>query len=123
MSSDWLAQLYGAKYINLETYRESGEAVQTPVWFVISNDTVYVATPPTTGKVRRLERNKRVRIAPCNFKGETRGDWVGATAYFASQSETEQAIALRKKKYGLMARLIGMAVYRKGAPVVIGIRA
>ncbi|MEO9307516.1 MAG: PPOX class F420-dependent oxidoreductase [Nitrososphaera sp.] len=122
MSSDKLGQFRNAKCINLETYRKNGQAVQTPVWYVIDNDAIYVATPATTGKIKRLTVNKHVRIVPCNFRGDPKGDWIEAEAYFANKLESEKAIALRKKKYGLMARLIQIAVYKKGTPVVFGIK-
>lgn len=110
------------KYLNLETYKNNGQSVKTPVWFVIDSGIIYIATPSTTGKVKRLNRSKNVRIAPSDLKGKLKGDWIDATAYFANESESKQAIKLRKKKYGLMALLVGISVYRKGTPVVIGIR-
>ena len=122
MPSDKLAAFLTEKHLNLETYRSNGHAVKTPVWFVINNDVIYVATPSTTGKVKRLNHNKNVRIAPSDLKGKLKGDWIYATAYFADKSESAQAIKLRKKKYGIMAILVGISVYRKGTPVVIGIR-
>ena len=122
MSSDKLAAFLTEKHLNLETYRNNGQAVKTPVWFVIDNDIIYVTTPSTTGKVKRLNHNKNVRIAPSDLKGKLKGDWIGATAYFANESESTQAIKLRKKKYGLMAILVGISVYRKGTPIVIGIK-
>lgn len=122
MSSGKITPFLDEKYLNLETYRKNGQAVRTPVWFVIDDGTIYVTTPSTTGKVKRLNHNKNVRIVPSNIKGKPNGDWVDATAYFANKSESSQAIKLRKKKYGLMAKLIGLSVYRKGTPVVIGIK-
>lgn len=122
MSSGNLAAFLTQKYLNLETYRSNGQAVKTPVWFVINNDVIYVTTPSTTGKVKRLNHNKNVRIAPSDLKGKLKGDWIDAVAYFANESESKQAIKLRKKKYGLMAILVGISVYRKGTPVVIGIK-
>lgn len=122
MSSDNLTEFLKEKYLNLETYRNDGHAVQTPVWFVINDGVIYVTTPSTTGKVKRLNRNKNVRIVPSDLKGRPKGNWIAATAYFANESESEQAIRLRKKKYGLMAKLVNISVYRKGIPVVIGIK-
>ena len=110
------------KYLNLETYRKNGQAVRTPVWFVINDGIIYVTTPSTTGKVKRLNHSKNIRVVPSNMKGTPKGDWVDATAYFANESESYQAIKLRKKKYGLIAKLIGLFAYRKGTPVVIGIK-
>ena len=122
MSSDMLTPFLDEKYLNLETYRKNNQAVRTPVWFVIDNGIIYVATPPAAGKVKRLTRSKNIRIVPSNMKGVPKGEWVDATAYFANESESSQAIKLRKKKYGIVATLIGLAVYRKGKPVVIGIK-
>lgn len=122
MSSSMITPFLDEKYLNLETYRKNGQAVRTPVWFVIDNEVIYVTTPSTTGKVKRLTHSKNIRIVPSNMKGTPKGDWVGATAYFANESESSQAIKLRKKKYGIMAKLIGLSVYRKGKPVVIGIK-
>ena len=120
--SDKISQLLEQKYVNLETYRKSGKAVCTPVWFVIENDTIYVITTKDTGKVKRLQNNQNVRIAPCGFKGELKGDWIPGNARLAEKDETEQAIKLRKKKYGFQARLVGVLVARKGTPVVIAIQ-
>ena len=122
MSSGMLAPFLDEKYLNLETYRKNGQTVSTPVWFVIDDGIIYVATSSTTGKVKRLNHNKNVRIVPSNMKGTPKGNWVDATAYFANEFESSQAIKLRKRKYGLMARLICLSVYRKSIPVVIGIK-
>ena len=121
MSSDKITAFLDEKYLNLETYKNNGQAVKTPVWFVVNDGTIYIATPSTAGKVKRLNHHKNVRIVPSDLKGKPKGDWIDATAYFANESESDQAIKLRKKKYGLMARLIGIAVYKKGVPIVIGI--
>jgi len=118
---DRTEQFLNHKYVNLETYRKSGKAVCTPVWFVVDNDTVYVVTTKETGKVKRLRNNQSVRIAPCGFRGELKGEWVSGTARFAEKDESEKALALRKKKYGLQARLVGAIVARKGEPAVIAI--
>ena len=122
MSSGAMTPFLDSKYLNLETYRKNGQAVRTPVWFVINNGIIYVTTPSTTGKVKRLTHDKNVRIVPSDINGKPKGDWVDATAYFANESESSQAIKLRKKKYGIMAKLIGLFAYRKGIPVVIGIK-
>ncbi|TBR21686.1 MAG: PPOX class F420-dependent oxidoreductase [Candidatus Nitrosotenuis sp.] len=116
-----VSQFSDKKYINLETYRKSGKAVCTPVWFVVHNDTIYIITTKETGKVKRIRNNQAVRVAPCGFRGEIKGEWVSGTARFAEKDESEKALALRKKKYGLQARLVGAIVARKGEPVVIAI--
>ena len=122
MSSGMITPFLDEKYLNLETYRKNGQAVRTPVWFIIDNGVIYVTTPSTAGKIKRLTHSKNIRIVPSNMRGTPKGDWVGAIAYFANESESSQAIKLRKKKYGIKAKLIDLCVYRKGKPTVIGIK-
>lgn len=50
-----LDEIKSKKYILLETYRKNDQAVQTPVWFVVKNDLVYVVTRSQTGKAKRLK--------------------------------------------------------------------
>jgi PPOX class probable F420-dependent enzyme len=108
MAADKLAELSEHKYINLETYRKNGQPVDTPVWFMIDNNLVYVVTSSETGKVKRLRNNTAVRIMPSGFRGEPKGEWIDGKARFAEGSEAERAIQLRKKRYGLLARLVGI---------------
>jgi PPOX class probable F420-dependent enzyme len=122
MSSDKLAQLENQMHINLETYKKSNQAVKTPVWFVINNGQIYVTTLPHTGKVKRIKNNQNVRIMVCGMRGEPKGEWISGTARFADESESETAVKLRNKKYGIKAKLIGTFVYRGKKPTVIAIR-
>jgi hypothetical protein len=122
MSSDKLAQLADHKYINLETYKKSGQAVRTPVWFVIDNDQIFVTTRPTTGKVKRIKNNQSVKIMPCGMKGEPKGEWIEGMVRFADEAETENAVKLRNKKYGMRAKLVGMFAYRGIKPIVFAIK-
>lgn len=121
MSSDKLAELAKHKYISFETYRKSGQPVSTPVWFMIDNNLVYVVTRSTTGKVKRLRNNPAVRIAPSGYRGEPKGEWISGKARFSEGAEAERAVQLRKKKYGLQARLVGMFAYSKEQTTVIAI--
>jgi hypothetical protein len=121
LSSDKLAALEKQKYINLETYKKSGQAVKTPVWFMISDGLIFVYTTQNTGKAKRIKNNQKVRVMPCGMRGEPKGDWIDGTARFATETETLNAIKLRHKKYGLKAKLVGMFVKREN-PAVIAIQ-
>jgi PPOX class probable F420-dependent enzyme len=118
MAAGRLEEIAKHKYINLETYRKKGQPVRTTVWFMIDNNLVYVVTSADTGKAKRLRNNPAVRIVPSGYNGEPKGEWIDGKARFAEGSEAERAIQLRKKKYGLQARLVG--VFR-GASTVIAI--
>lgn len=116
MSAGRLEELTKHKYINLETYKKSGRPVRTTVWFMIDNNLVYVATSPDTGKAKRLRNNPSVRIVPSGYNGEPKGEWINGKTRFVEDSEAERAIQLRKKKYGMQARLAGM--FREASTVI-----
>ena len=116
-----LEQFLDQKYINLETYKKDGTPIRTPVWFVIGNDLIYVITRESTGKVKRLKHNQDVRIVPCSFKGEPKNEWIKGKAEKITGEEADKAIKLRKKKYGMSARLIGLFTSQKGNLIVYSI--
>ena len=71
-----IAQFSNQKYVNLETYRKNGQAVQTPVWFVIDNGQISIRTDENSGKIKRAKKNPHVRITPCNARGYPKGRWA-----------------------------------------------
>ena len=109
------------KYINLETYKKDGTPIRTPVWFVIDKDLIYVITRDSTGKVKRLRNNQDVQVVPCSFKGEPKNEWVKGKTEVITGEEADKAIKLRKKKYGMFARLTGIFTSQKGNLVVYSI--
>ena len=116
-----LDQFHDQKYINLETYKKDGTPVRTPVWFVIDKDLIYVITRDSTGKVKRLKNNQDVRIVSCSFKGEPKNEWVKGKTEMITGEEADMVIKLRKKKYGMFARLSGIFTSQKGNLVVYSI--
>ena len=67
-------QFQGQMYLNLETYRKSGQAIVTPVWFAVDQQDsglLYVRTYAKMGKVKRLRNNHKVRAVPCDRTGAT----------------------------------------------------
>ena len=116
-----LEQFLDQKYINLETYKKDGTPIRTPVWFVIDKNLIYVITRESTGKVKRLRNNQNVRIVPCSFKGEPKNEWVKGVAEKITGDEADKVIKLRKKKYGMFVRLIGVFTSQKGNIVVYSI--
>jgi PPOX class probable F420-dependent enzyme len=90
------------KYISLETFKKSGEAIQTPVWVVEDGGVVYVRTDPASWKAKRIRNNQRVRIAPSDMRGKPTGEWVDAQAHFVEGEEASRILELFKKKYGMV---------------------
>ena len=109
-----LEDIKSQKYISLETYRKNNQPVKTPVWFVIKDNLVYVVTREQTGKVKRLRNNLQVKFALCSMKGRITGEWVSGSAEILSEQETKEAVMMRDKKYGFMAKIAKFASKNKG---------
>ena len=98
--------LRGHKYALLASYRRSGEAVPTPVWFGVADDgRLYFRTEERAAKVKRIRANPRVRVAPCTMRGKLRGPAAEGLARVVSAEEEERAEAAIQANYGLGRRL------------------
>jgi len=94
-------EIQGQKYISLSTFRKSGVAVATPVWFGEQDDKLYVKTRSDSGKYKRIRNNPQVRIAPCTIRGKVTGPEFAATARLLPPEDWPRAQALIEKKYWL----------------------
>lgn len=74
------AQIQGQNYVSLKTFRKSGIAVATPVWFGEQDGKLYVMTRSDMGKTKRVRNNPRVSVAPCTIRGKVTGPELSATA-------------------------------------------
>jgi PPOX class probable F420-dependent enzyme len=110
---DAIGQFAKAKYLSLETFRKTGVGVRTPVWFAQDSasdrpqsvTTFYLYTLPDSGKAKRIRNNSKVRVAPCNMRGDLRGAWVDARARMCSGEEAAKGQWLLIQKYGLAKRI------------------
>jgi PPOX class probable F420-dependent enzyme len=101
------ASFHNQKYLNLETFKKSGEGVKTPIWFAADPTTdlaspqarLYAYSTSDSGKVKRIRNHGRARIAPCDMRGNPLGDWVDAHAELITGPEAENADRLLNKKY------------------------
>ncbi|MGZ4843006.1 MAG: PPOX class F420-dependent oxidoreductase [Candidatus Angelobacter sp.] len=108
---DAIAQFAKARYLNLETFRKTGVGVRTPVWFAQDSpadsssrgsSVYYIYSAPDAGKVKRIRNNPRVRVAPCDIRGNLRGAWVDAHARICEDPEAAHGQGLLRRKYGWM---------------------
>ena len=103
---DPIAQFANAKYLNPETFRKTGVGVRTPVWFAQESEVFYIYSAPDAGKAKRIRNNPKVRVAPCDMRGNLRGAWVEARARICESSEAAHGQDLLRHKYGWM-KIIG----------------
>ena len=96
-----LSRFEGERVISLESYRKNGEPVRTPVWFLEENGVLYVHTDDSTGKVKRIRRNPKVRVAPSHFRGKPKAEYIDAWAELESSPGTVESYHSKiYKKYG-----------------------
>ena len=74
----------------LETFRKNGAGVRTPVWFAQQSGDFLLYSAPDAGKVKRIRNNPKVRVAPCDIRGNLRGAWVDARASPCDPAESER---------------------------------
>jgi PPOX class probable F420-dependent enzyme len=105
MSTNRLPQFANQKYLTMETYRRTGKPVATPVWFAEENGTLYIYSLANAGKVKRIRNNPKVRIVPCDMRGNPKGEWVEAKARILDERGATLGHKLLNKKYGWMKRI------------------
>jgi PPOX class probable F420-dependent enzyme len=98
-----LDQLAQQPYLNIETFRKNNVGVKTPVWFVQDGETIFIRTVADSGKVKRINHNEQVNIAPRKVDGALLGDWILATARVVKDNVIDQKVdILLEQKYGEM---------------------
>ena len=96
-----------ARYISFRTFRRSGIAVDTPVWFAsVDPDSHYLFSAADAGKVKRVKNGSTAQMATCDMRGGALGVWHDCHAYVVLDSaEANIAYALLSRKYGWQMRL------------------
>jgi PPOX class probable F420-dependent enzyme len=101
--------LTGHNYMSLTTFRKTGLAVATPVWFAEVDGKLVVTTDSKSGKAKRIRNNPVVTVAACDMRGQVFGPAVQATARILSPEETAFADRALLRKYGWQMRLLKLS--------------
>ncbi len=94
-------EIQGQKYISLITFRKTGHAVPTPVWFAENDDKLFVMTRNDSGKYKRIRNNPEVRIAPCTIRGKITGPEFPAKVRILPRQSWQEARDAIHRKYWL----------------------
>lgn len=100
MNGGSIIRLDGERFVNVQTFRRSGEGVATPVWFAEMDGGFVFGTHADSGKVKRIRNNPRVRFAAANYRGLERSDYAEATAVVLDETEAKEADSVLADKYG-----------------------
>ncbi len=124
MATDPLLPFQKQQFLNLETFRKSGAGIKTPVWFTEADGKLYVRTLDISAKVKRVRHTARVRIVPCDVRGNPSGEWIEAQARLvADPTLAEKINRLLLKKYGLQKQFMEiLSWFRRAGYAVIEIQ-
>src|SRR5258708_16381861 len=100
-TGDPFAYLYHYEFVQLITFRKSGAAVPTAMWFAHDQGKLYMVTSSTAGKIKRIRNNKRVLLASCDLMGNILGKQIEALAHELPSVLYAYANALLAVKYGV----------------------
>lgn len=109
MTNDSAATLGEQRFVSLTTFKRNGEGVSTPMWIGRDGVDLFVWTPAESWKVKRVQNNPRVLLAPSSRFGKV-PDAVSAvegTAEVVTDPATVQRLASAiRTKYGMEYRLV-----------------
>ncbi len=110
------------RYVALTTFRRDGTPVATAVWIAPLGDELAVITLEATWKVRRLERDPRVEVRPCDVRGRVAPDapsYAGTGRVLRDPAEVDRVRRAMDAKYllarigNLSERVLGRLMRRK----------
>ncbi len=112
-----------ARFIDLITFRRTGEPVGTPVLFVLDADRLLVRTAAASGKLKRLRHTARVELAPSDQRGRHLGPTVQATARILGPDAVRLTLARLHARYRIAGPLFSLVRRVRGqADVIIEIQ-
>jgi PPOX class probable F420-dependent enzyme len=97
--------LRGHKYMLLHSYKRSGEAVPTPLWFGLNGGKLYFRSYSDAVKLRRIRNNPRVLVGPCDVRGKPEAPMVEGRARILPPDEEAKAERAIQSNYGLFRRI------------------
>jgi hypothetical protein len=101
-----LADLAQEEFVSLTTYRRSGDPVSVPVWIAPAPEAsgaLLVTTTERSGKVKRLRRDRRVELRPCDRRGAVAADAptvAGQAEIIGAADEVRRMREAIRAKYG-----------------------
>ena len=106
-TSDSFMRLNIYQFALLKTFRKSGAAVPTPIWFAMESGKLYFTTDNNAGKLKRMRKHGRVTLLPCDVRGRIleSGKEIEGQARELSANEYHLARAALRGKYGFRWRL------------------
>ncbi len=97
-----------ARHVLLTTFTKDGRAKPTPIWTARDGDRLLVITEESSWKVKRIRNTPRVTLAPCDMRGNTKGNAIEATAAILDKSQTGVVYDAIGKRYGIVGKVFNL---------------
>ena len=101
MNQNPFPNLQGKPFLNLTTYRKSGQPVVTTVWFAQEGDTLYGLSESSAGKIKRIRHTSKVSVTPSTANGKVLGTAAEGLARVLPPADAPTAMRALDKKYGV----------------------
>lgn len=98
------ADVAKSEYILLTTFTKDGRPKPTPIWAAPDGAGLVVITQEKSWKVKRIRNTPRVTIAPCDVRGNPKGEPVEAMATILDKSANGATYDAIGKRYGLLGK-------------------
>ena len=98
------ADVAQARYLLLTTFTKDGRPKPTPIWAAPDGRRLLVITEANSWKVKRIRNTPRVTIAPCDVRGNLKGESVDATAVILDPAETATVYRAIGRRYGIVGK-------------------
>ena len=87
------------RYVSIRTNRKNGSHAATPVWIAPLDGKLVFTTNADTWKVKRIRRDPKVALAPCDSRGGSVGTYVTGTARILEGAAAEPVAQAIRDKY------------------------
>jgi PPOX class probable F420-dependent enzyme len=108
-----------ARFINLVTFRRTGEPVGTPVLFWMDGNRLLVRTAHDAGKLKRLQHTPDVEVVPSDSRGRRLGSAFSGSARILGPEAVQPALSRLHAKYRLAGPLFTAIRHARGKRDVI----
>lgn len=102
------ADVAKSEYILLTTFTKDGRPKPTAIWAASDGDGLVAITQEKSWKVKRIRNTSRVTIAPCDVRGNPKGEPVEAVATVLDKSANGATYDAIGKRYGLLGRTFNL---------------
>lgn len=111
-----------SRYVLLTTFTKDGRPKPTAIWAARDGDRLLVITEAHAWKVKRIRNTPRVTLAPCDMRGNQKGEAIEAVAAILDKSQTGAVYDAIGKRYGVVGKVFNLvSKFRNGMDRNIGL--